>query len=267
LANVDETQIIKRLDELGASQVRLLFSSGGLPPGWNPTIVRWLSERDREERERNEASQTEQNQTTRSAKTAAWIAAIVAIVAAIIATVSMIIAWLAWRWPHAIVIFGFWLVATFFAVADEMHPFIVTFNVPLVFYGSIVQGNTNLPDGTKLVIWLKTPIPCRPNCQFTEAHSVVEGGHFVAGPFFQRYGLESSRRRTPQNFDDKFHEGAPAYGAYTLEIAVALNSQSAKVNAVIGTHGENLRGPLIEYGNGIPMLVHYTSDITILPKR
>ena len=41
-------QIIQRLDELGETQVRLLVSNGGLPSDWNLTIIKWLSEKDKD---------------------------------------------------------------------------------------------------------------------------------------------------------------------------------------------------------------------------
>jgi hypothetical protein len=33
--------IVKRLDELGAQQVRDLVATGGLPTQWNPIIIAW----------------------------------------------------------------------------------------------------------------------------------------------------------------------------------------------------------------------------------
>lgn len=35
-------QITKRLDELGANQVRTLATTGGFPTQWNPIILGWL---------------------------------------------------------------------------------------------------------------------------------------------------------------------------------------------------------------------------------
>jgi len=89
----EDPQIINHLEELGPAQVRLLLTTGGLPPLWQPTIIRWLAENDRQERESDRASRVELSQMAHSANKAAWIAAIVA-------AISMIIAWLAWVWPH-----------------------------------------------------------------------------------------------------------------------------------------------------------------------
>ena len=38
-------QIIKRLEELGAEQVRLLVNTAGLPTHWSPIILAWLKEK------------------------------------------------------------------------------------------------------------------------------------------------------------------------------------------------------------------------------
>lgn len=37
--------ILKRLEELGAPQVRTLMSFSGLPTNWNPIIADWLKDR------------------------------------------------------------------------------------------------------------------------------------------------------------------------------------------------------------------------------
>lgn len=41
----DSEKIIPRLEELGEMQVRAMAATGGLPPDWNLTIIKWLSER------------------------------------------------------------------------------------------------------------------------------------------------------------------------------------------------------------------------------
>jgi Trk-type K+ transport system membrane component len=96
----DEPDVSEHLESLGESQVRLLLLTGGLPGMRRPAIIKWLTEKEREERRRNEASQIEQNQIALSAKKAAWIAAIAAIVAAIVAIIGAVISWLAWIWPQ-----------------------------------------------------------------------------------------------------------------------------------------------------------------------
>ena len=96
---MERDKIIARLEELGDSQVRILFANGGLPPLWQPTIVNWLVEKDNEERRRNEAVQTEHIKAARSAKRAAWSAAIAAMLSAAVAIASLIVAWFALYWP------------------------------------------------------------------------------------------------------------------------------------------------------------------------
>jgi hypothetical protein len=100
---VDDTQkaqAIARLETLGESQVRLLLKTGGLPPSWNLTIIKWLTEKDQETQRRKEQSQNEQYQIALSSKRAAWIAAYAAIAATVIAIIGVVVTWLAWKWPH-----------------------------------------------------------------------------------------------------------------------------------------------------------------------
>jgi type IV secretory pathway component VirB8 len=85
-------QTIARLEELGPTQVRLLFSSGGFPTQFSGIIAGWLAEKEAADLARSEALQTEQARTARSAKNAAWIAAIAAIIAAILAVISIVVA-------------------------------------------------------------------------------------------------------------------------------------------------------------------------------
>lgn len=95
-----KAQAIARLEKLGESQVRLLLSSGGLPPVWNLTIIEWLSAKDQENRRQQEQSKDEQFEIALRLKKAAWIAVFAAIAAAAIAAVGVIVTWFAWRWPH-----------------------------------------------------------------------------------------------------------------------------------------------------------------------
>ena len=46
-ASVRQSEIVARLDELGADQVELLFGAGGFPTQWNPIVVDWLREHPR----------------------------------------------------------------------------------------------------------------------------------------------------------------------------------------------------------------------------
>jgi hypothetical protein len=74
----ENDQIIARLENLGADQVRLLVSTGGLPSGWNVRIVEWLAVKAQEERRLSTASQAEQIEIARAASNAAKRAAIAA---------------------------------------------------------------------------------------------------------------------------------------------------------------------------------------------
>jgi hypothetical protein len=117
----------------------------------------------------------------------------------------------------------------------------------------IITGKTNLPDGTKLDLWLLKPwLPnareraalntfmCDPtlfasrDCTPLTASGklpgdsvVVESGRFTYGPITDR--------------------GAPlSPGAYVLEVmANFVVEQPPNVRAIIGQHGENMLGPMV----------------------
>lgn len=74
----ENEQIIARLEHLGEKQVRLLMSTGGLPPLWNARIVEWLAVKDQEARRLSASSQAEQNEIARRASEAAERAAVAA---------------------------------------------------------------------------------------------------------------------------------------------------------------------------------------------
>lgn len=140
------------------------------------------------------------------------------------------------------------------AIATEaIHPptglsraFTVMFTVPKFFERPIIEGTTNLPDGTGLIVSLQTPVPaCRPNCRMWESKSIVKNGQFIAGPF----GVDP--------------------GIYTLEITTSMAElESGEVRAIIGARGENLRGPYVkpELVPGAGSTIDYISQITILVK-
>lgn len=97
---IQKQQAIARLEELGVPQVRLMVSTGQLPPAWNLTIVEWLKGKDQENLRRTEQLQGEQYAIALSSKRAAWIAAYAAIAAAIIAVIGVVVTLIAWEWPH-----------------------------------------------------------------------------------------------------------------------------------------------------------------------
>jgi hypothetical protein len=70
--------IVARLEQLGPTQVRLIMSSGGLPPHWNVHIAEWLAIKDQEERRLSASSQAEQIEIARAASSAAERAAVAA---------------------------------------------------------------------------------------------------------------------------------------------------------------------------------------------
>ena len=78
-----------------------------------------------------------------------------------------------------VAVIGLLIFVTFPAFA-----FTVEFNVPNSFESPIIQGSTNLPDGTQIIVSLRTPAPaCIPHCLMWQADFVVKRGRFVAGPF------------------------------------------------------------------------------------
>ena len=132
------------------------------------------------------------------------------------------------------------------SAAEEARHLIVEFAVPSSFEGAAIEGTTNLPDNTELIVSLQTPLPCFPNCRYDSGKATVKGGHFTTWPF----------RLSP--------------GIYTLEITTSMAElEPANVRAIIGAHGENLRGPHIkpELIPGGGLTVDYISRVTVLPKR
>jgi hypothetical protein len=109
-------------------------------------------------------------------------------------------------------------------VMRENKLIVVEFRVPAAVAGPMIEGGTNLPNGTELMISLQTEAPgCQPKCSISEVKTTVENGHFSAGPFrIQR-------------------------GNYLLEITTSIAElEPASVQAVIGGHGENLSGQFIQ---------------------
>lgn len=75
------------LETLGATQVRLLLSNGGLPDALHPGALRWLAEKDQEkatrDREATEKAARIEARRERRADLALWISAAALCVAAI----------------------------------------------------------------------------------------------------------------------------------------------------------------------------------------
>ena len=86
-----------------------------------------------------------------------------------------------------------------------------------------IQGTTNLPDGTKLVVTVRR----KESAYRVETSTEVGSGRFSIGPLSQR-GNELNP------------------GVYKLEVAmVRAADQPLAVQQVIGRQGEKLRGPLV----------------------
>ena len=87
----------------------------------------------------------------------------------------------------------------------------------------IVDGTTNLPDGTKVIVTVSR----KESAYRAEASTEVGSGRFSVGPLSQR-GNELNP------------------GVYKLEVAmIAAARQSLAVQEVIGRQGEKLHGPLV----------------------
>jgi|SRR5665213_9116 len=107
-----------------------------------------------------------------------------------------------------------------------------------------IEGSTNLPNGTKMQASLQPPLTtCRPNCGYVwEGNFTVTNGHFSIGP------LNVAR------------------GVYTLEITTPLAElEPVNVRSIIGSHGENLRGPYLkaELVPGGGPTIDMTANVTI----
>jgi len=129
----------------------------------------------------------------------------------------------------------------------------------------VVQGTTNLPDGTTMQVLLKGDMPaCFPRCGFMYNKTTVKNGRFTVGA-----ELTGAEKLIPDS--------------YTIEINVSGEPQPHDVQSVIGKAGEHLRGPYVfsfvneklqplklpwnpapssdEYLGGL--MIHYTQRIAI----
>lgn len=191
----------------------------------------------------------------------------------------------------AVIALVFWTELIFFATAEELRPLIVVFTVQSSFDRPVIEGTTNLPDGTKLIVSLKTPAPCRPDCQYMQSESTVKNGRFIAGQFESQFGLEHIfSSYDPGLVRDggmvRFQDHRLVPGTYTLEITTPMAElEPDEVRAIIGPQGENLKGPHVKWlvPNGgykhlseidpgqihaaVGPLVHYITRIAILPKH
>jgi len=103
-----------------------------------------------------------------------------------------------------------------------------------------VDGKTNLPDNTDLMISIKR----KESSYGGQAKAKVSGGQFHAGPFTQK--------ASPFN-----------PGTYILKVTAPFApTQPSSVQSIIGGHGEKLNGPLVKMG-AIGKLVEYTTIFKI----
>jgi hypothetical protein len=92
-----------------------------------------------------------------------------------------------------------------------------------------VSGDTNLPDGTKLVIGVKEPGQAGAGAQ---SQAAVSAGRYTAGSIGP--------------------EGGYRDGTYLAEVVMpAATEQPDAVRAVIGAQGENLTGKLVVRGGAV----------------
>jgi hypothetical protein len=110
----------------------------------------------------------------------------------------------------------------------------------------VIEGRTNLPDGTVLTVSLQPPNSvCATGCVPIEFETRVSDGHFRAGPF------TAGGRNLPP-------------GDYTLEIASNMaRLQSVSVQAIIGPRGEYMIGKNVRVpGDGADeFIVDYISQV------
>jgi hypothetical protein len=140
------------------------------------------------------------------------------------------------------------------SLSVEMSAEITSDNPPLI------KGSTNLPDGTELIVHLLDDPPrCDLECGLEYKNVTVENGRFSAFPKDQSV-------LNP--------------GVHTIDIVTPFaDRQPPQVQAIIGSKGQNLRGPLIEVfdpdshqyvpaasdpdGKLFGFSVHYTKTINI----
>jgi hypothetical protein len=141
------------------------------------------------------------------------------------------------------------------------QPFVVTMDTSISGGAApLIKGKTNLPDGTILWVRLVPPFPARfPHCGQSvatlpsgsghpDAYNgwavTVEHGDFLAGPAWKSDWPSASG---PALFGS---------GRYILEIDFwSADAEPANAQAVIGHHGEYMKGPLVGaccFGYGQP---------------
>ena len=115
----------------------------------------------------------------------------------------------------------------------------------------IVTGTTNLPDDAELIVTLSPP--WAPNAQERLAAGLPACGGSACGPFRTDAKLPGSRWAGITVKGGRFRDGpftdngaALTPGKYVLEISLVSDFQSSpNVRAILGPHGENTRGPLV----------------------
>jgi hypothetical protein len=105
----------------------------------------------------------------------------------------------------------------------------------------VIIGQTNLPDGTKLMVTLSR----KASSYSAQDTATVQNGSFRVGPFSQG--------------------GSPLNpGTYDVVVSAAVGLvQPKSVQAIIGKKGEALEGPLVERSEGLGNMVEYRADLKI----
>ncbi len=102
-------------------------------------------------------------------------------------------------------------------------------------------GETNLPDGTKLMVSLSR----RASSYSGQDKAIVSGGAFRAGPFSQK-GADLNP------------------GEYTIKVSTPLSAlQPASVQEVIGNDGGKMTGPLAKASDFGGTVVEYTTKVQV----
>lgn len=126
----------------------------------------------------------------------------------------------------------------------ELRPFIVTINISVTGGRQpIIHGLTNLPDDTRMFFYLKPPVPdCIPNCAPISTSGalvgddvIVKNGSFTIGPDWNTNAWPRADRKDGLNS-----------GMYTVYLGLnGATSEPDDVKAIIGSHGQFMRGPYV----------------------
>lgn len=108
--------------------------------------------------------------------------------------------------------------------ADTLAPFEKGVVINYQFQNSIVQGTTNLPDGTELLISVEnTQSGYHGSVNTTVSNEAFQGGPFSNG------------------------EAPLSPGSYLIHVGTGVTKvQPEQIQKIMGKNGENLKGPLVE---------------------